>query len=70
MTDALSRDEELETQTEILRDRDETFETPKNESRDRDEVSNVHLHCIVSKLKRINKMSTLPSPWKNFCGRP
>ena len=32
---------------------------------------NVHLHCIVSNLKRVSKMSTLPPPpWKNFCGRP
>jgi len=30
---------------------------------------NVHLHCIVSNLKSIGKLSTLPS-WKNFCGRP
>jgi len=30
---------------------------------------NVRLHCIVSNLKRISKISTLP-PWKNFCGRP
>jgi len=29
---------------------------------------NVHLHCIISNLKRISKMSTCP-PWKNFCGR-
>jgi len=29
----------------------------------------VHFHCIVSNLKRINKISTLP-PWKNFYGRP
>jgi len=31
---------------------------------------NVHLHCIVSNLKRMSKISTLPSSWKNFCGRP
>ena len=30
---------------------------------------NVHLHCIVSNLKTISKMPTLP-PWKIFCGRP
>jgi len=30
---------------------------------------NVHLHCSVSNLKMISKMSTLP-PWKNVCGRP
>jgi len=30
---------------------------------------NVRLHCIVSNLKSISKISTLP-PWKNFCGRP
>jgi len=29
---------------------------------------NIHLHCIVSNLKRVSKFSTLP-PWKNFCGR-
>ena len=28
---------------------------------------NVHLHCIVSNLKRISKISTLPA-CKNFCG--
>jgi len=28
-----------------------------------------NIHCIVSNLKRISKMSTL-APWKNFCGRP
>ena len=27
---------------------------------------NVHLHCIVSNLKMISKMPTLP-PWKKFC---
>ena len=31
---------------------------------------NVHLHCIVSHFKTMSKMSTLPTPWKNFCGRP
>jgi len=31
---------------------------------------NVHLHCIVSNMERISKMSSLPTPWKNFCGRP
>jgi len=31
---------------------------------------NVHLHCIVSNLKRISKISMLPLTWKNFCGRP
>jgi len=30
---------------------------------------NVHSHCIVSNLKMISKVSTLP-PWQNFCGRP
>jgi len=30
---------------------------------------NVHLHCNVSNLKMISKMSTLP-PWKNDYGRP
>jgi len=30
---------------------------------------NVHLHCNVSNLKMISKMSTLPLR-KNFCGRP
>jgi len=30
---------------------------------------NVDLHFIISNLKRISKMSTLP-PWKNYCGRP
>jgi len=29
----------------------------------------VHLHCIVSNLKIICKMSMLP-PWKNVCGLP
>ena len=28
----------------------------------------IYLRCIVNKLKKISKMSTLP-PWKNFCGR-
>jgi len=31
---------------------------------------NVHLHCNVSNLKKISKMSTLLSLWKDFCGRP
>jgi len=30
---------------------------------------NVHLHCNVSNLRIISKMSTF-SPWKSFCGRP
>jgi len=30
---------------------------------------NVHLHCNVSNLKKISKMSTLP-PWTHFCGHP
>jgi len=30
---------------------------------------NVHLHCIVSNLKRISKISMLP-PLKKFCGCP
>jgi len=30
---------------------------------------NVHLHCIISNLKIISKMSTLSLHWKNFCGR-
>ena len=30
---------------------------------------NVHLHCNVSNLKKISKMSTLPA-WKKFFGRP
>ena len=29
---------------------------------------NVHLHCIVSNMKRMSKISRL-TPWKNFCGR-
>ena len=29
----------------------------------------VSVHCTVSTMKRISKMSTLP-PWKNFSGRP
>jgi len=29
----------------------------------------IRLHCNVSKMKKISKMSTLHSPWKNFCGR-
>ena len=31
---------------------------------------NVHLHCIVSNMERIRKISRLPPPWKSFCGRP
>jgi len=32
---------------------------------------NVHLHCIVSNMKRISKISTLPPPpFKMFCRRP
>jgi len=33
---------------------------------------NVHLHFIVSNLKRMSKISTLPVtlPWINFCGHP
>jgi len=31
---------------------------------------NVHLHCIVSNLKRISKISTLSLSWQIFCGRP
>ena len=30
---------------------------------------NMHLHCIVSNMERINKISSLP-PWKKICGRP
>jgi len=30
---------------------------------------NVRFHCIVNRLKRISKISTLP-PWKIFCGHP
>jgi len=29
---------------------------------------NVHLHCIVSNLKRLSKMSTLPPPGKISAG--
>jgi len=28
--------------------------------------ANVHLHCIVSSLKKIGKMLTMP-PWKTLC---
>jgi len=28
------------------------------------------MRCIINNLKRISKLSTLPPPWKNFCGRP
>jgi len=31
--------------------------------------ANIHLHCIVSNLKRMCNISTL-FLWKNFCGRP
>jgi len=31
---------------------------------------NVHLHCIVSNLKRISKISTLPSPFEKFLRTP
>jgi len=37
--------------------------------RNRKGFVNVHLHCNVSNIKMISKMSTLP-PWKNLCGRP
>jgi len=30
---------------------------------------NAHLYCIVSNLKSISKMSTLPL-WKNYCECP
>jgi len=30
---------------------------------------NIYMHCNISNLKRISKMSTFP-PWKTFCGRP
>ena len=30
----------------------------------------VHLHCIVSNLKMLSKMSTLPPSGKKFCRRP
>jgi len=30
----------------------------------------VHMHCNVSNLINISKMSTLPPSWKNFCGHP
>jgi len=28
---------------------------------------NIRLHCNVSNQKKISKMSTLHTPWKNFC---
>jgi len=31
---------------------------------------NVHLHCIISNLKIINKMSTLPTPLEIFLRTP
>jgi len=31
---------------------------------------NVHLHRIVSNMKRMSKISTLPPPFKMFCRRP
>jgi len=31
---------------------------------------NAHLHCTVSNLKRISKISTLPPPTKTLCGPP
>jgi len=40
-----------------------------NEAENVKRFMNPHLHCIVSKLKRIGTISTFP-PWKNLCGRP
>jgi len=31
---------------------------------------NVHLHCIVSNLKRISKILTLPTPLEKFMRTP